>query len=159
MATFIHYIGYILIVLGVLWLVLGFRNLVTANASRSWKNAPGVVTKSYVRSSLSNEQNQTSHFYPDINYEFLVDGNKYEGDERYAGSSNESYSNSLAAEEILTKFPVGKPVTVYYNPQQPKNCVLTPGVNQQGKKQVTQGVLFLLAGLAAVAYHFLNIPQ
>jgi hypothetical protein len=154
MLNYIHYIGYILLVLGALFLILGLRHLSTARASRTWESTNGKVIKSSVKRSQDGADDNSPKFYPQVEYEYFVAAKRYEGSEIYAGSSSDQYSTEMGAAQVSAGHPVDSPVTVYYDPQHPERSVLKPGEGKQGGKEVRNGILFLLAGAAAVLYHF-----
>jgi hypothetical protein len=156
--TYSHYIGYILLAIGGLMSIFGIRHVITARASRSWPSTSGMISKSSVLTRTRDKSNVLD-YYPEIEYQYLVEAKSYKGDERYAGSGSEIFSSEMGAKQVIENYPVGSPVTVYFNPSRPQSAVLHPGNKSQGMKEVIRGALFMAAGLAAVLYHFLLASQ
>lgn len=61
----------------------------------------------------------------DLAYEFTVDQKPHVGTRyRYSdGASDDGYPS-----EVIQSYPVGKAVDVFYNPSNPQDCLLSPGV-------------------------------
>jgi hypothetical protein len=55
-------------------------------------------------------------------------------------------SDPSMARTILQRYPVGKPVTVYYNPARPQQAVLEPGVAGVAWVLPALGLLFATVG-------------
>jgi hypothetical protein len=56
-------------------------------------------------------------------------------------------SNQSHAQDIVNKYPQGKSVTVYYNPQDPKVCVLEAGIKGQVLVRPGLGLVCWVAGI------------
>jgi hypothetical protein len=61
-------------------------------------------------------------YYPDITYEYEVDGEKYEGDTYRAFEQGMTEEEAVA---IAEKYDEGKTTRCYYNPANPEEAVLT----------------------------------
>jgi hypothetical protein len=90
--------------------------------ARNWLLTTGIVKRSEVRShkhtAISEGQQFTSE--PLVMYEFTVGGEKIRG-------TRIDFAEKISGPDIgptLARYPVGKSVTVYYNPQNPKQAVL-----------------------------------
>ncbi len=71
---------------------------------------------------------------PRIRYTYTVNGQTYENERVHAKLSAES------CETVLSKYPKGKSVDVYYNPETPAKSLLEPGFSSQ---RALPGILFL----------------
>jgi hypothetical protein len=110
------------------------------NAS-AWPQAGGRILKSGVETRRSETDDGTTvSQVPAIEYEFSVGGIKYVGTR--IGLSETTSGAELA--ERLQRYPVGATVMVYYDPKNPKNCVLEPTLPEG----LGRGCLALL-GIAA----------
>lgn len=67
----------------------------------------------------------TTRYEPQVIYRYLANGNSHESKRLYVGDTV-GYSGPGPAERILTRYPVGMPVTVYYNPNNPAEATLSP---------------------------------
>lgn len=97
-----------------------------ADASKSWPTAPGVITSSDIEQS---ENDGTTMYAAEINYDFIVEDKSYIGERITLNSGNSSTSSIQEVKKDLQKYPVGAAVTVYYDPELPNSAVLEPGAD------------------------------
>ncbi len=107
--------GFWVSVLGVITLYLLFKLVKTF----FFKKTEGVIVKSQVKK----VENQISYdyYYPLIEYEYSVNGKKYKSDRIFLSKLESDYST---VKKIVDKFPVGKKITIYYNPFNPEEAIL-----------------------------------
>lgn len=86
----------------------------------------------------------------DIRYEFEVNGETYTGNR--VGYGDYVSSDSMHVINILKKYPKGKDVTVYYNPDNPKNNLLEPGIKLQTWFLPVFGIIFLGIGILQLIF-------
>ncbi len=101
------------------WMMI--QNLRSSLRSNSWPTAEGNVVKSEVVSDLSRGRLAYS---ADVEYDYSVQGKPYHGASVRVG--NTTTKSRKDAEEIVSRFAVGKPVTVHYDPDNPSSCCLIP---------------------------------
>lgn len=94
------------------------------HAQRTFATTEGVVTASNVESSHGMHRSGPMRIVS-LAYTYAVDGREYAGD-RYA--YGEWSSNDGRAARIADEFPVGASVTVYYDPDDPRESALAVGV-------------------------------
>jgi Protein of unknown function (DUF3592) len=87
----------------------------------------------------------TTYYYYEIEYEFIVNEKRYRSD-RIAFYENVS-ANPGFAESYVSKYPVGKPVNVYYDPKDPSFSVLEPEV--KGGAEFELGLLIIAVAMLA----------
>ena len=112
------------------------RSLYRAITSHEWPTTVGTITESHVRS-LYRPQNDDAvfSFIPHVRYEYSVDGKTYTGDRiTYYGhpvitaSLSHSYKSAYdETKQIVSQYPKGQSVKVYYYPTEPSLAILTPG--------------------------------
>ena len=120
----------------------GWTILNNAKASASWPTAQGQILKSEV-SHRSHEDGDT--YSPEITYSYLANNRTYKS---YAIKFGENaYDNKRQADEIAAGYPVGKQVKVYYDPKNPDNSVLEPGVSSGSYIVLGIGLLFVAISL------------
>jgi len=124
----------------------GWNILQNAKASSSWPTAEGTVTISEVTRNSSADGGVS--YSPEVTYEYTASNQHYESYTIKFGEN--SYSSRRKAEGITSGYPVGKEVTVYYDPQDPGRSVLEPGVSGGSYIVLGIGVLFALIGLVTV---------
>ena len=78
----------------------------------------------------------------EIVYEYHLDGVKHSADVVVFGDYGASWSSH--AEGIVDRYPVGKKVTVFYDPSNHDNAVLEPGTNFMVFFQPMFGLLFVV---------------
>lgn len=104
---------------------LGVRQFMRAQASPTWPTVTGVVTISELGKHVGNERATSTTYRADISYDYVANDRSYVN-----GAINFATVNSsdpAAARRLLKRYPVGKQVTVYYNPAEPQEAVLEPG--------------------------------
>ena len=128
----------------------GWNILQDARASASWPTAEGVVTRSEVTRSTDSDGGDS--YSPEITYTYTVNNEQLANKTIKFGEN--SYSSRKKAEGIANSYPVGKNVTVYYDPQQPEKSVLEPGVSAGSYIVIGIGVFFILITLVAALISF-----
>jgi hypothetical protein len=98
----------------------------TSVESENWPIADGMIIKSEIeREALdTKENNETTtevKLFPKIVYKYQVNGKKYEYTKVFFSPS------PGPANQIVSRYPKGKIVQVYYNPGKPNQAVLVPG--------------------------------
>jgi Protein of unknown function (DUF3592) len=127
----------------VIWSVFG---LVSAVLSRQWPSVPGTI----VVSDLHRANDEGSYTYrPEVCYRYSVSGTEYVANVTRYGDGI-SLSTSKPAVKTVRKYPVGKLVTVHYNPHNPSEAVLEPGVNWLIAASFAMGAVFVVAGTFAL---------
>ncbi|NNB85025.1 DUF3592 domain-containing protein [Corallococcus exiguus] len=90
--------------------------------STSWPTVQGTITRSEVETVRSNK---STTYRLKLAYTYSVDGQSHEGGKRrlYAWSTGDLEP----VEALVTRYPVGATIPVYYRPAQPSEAVLQPG--------------------------------
>ena len=128
----------------------GWTILQNARASASWPTADGVVTISGV--SRSTDADGADSYSPEVTFRYTV--NNVDQTNKTIKFGENSYSSRKKAEGIAAGYPVGKNVTVYYDPEKPDRSVLEPGVSAGSYIVIGIGVFFILITLAIVPITF-----
>jgi hypothetical protein len=137
--------GIVLLLLasGMLLPCLFLPRYLRAKQSAQWPQAKGVITVSRLEVSY---YRQRKAFRALIQYRYRV------GDTSYSSaqlSFNKYHAAPSAAwQGVLDTYPVGKPVDVFYDPQNPAFAILEPGLNE-GLGFAYHMVLFFIASFAA----------
>jgi len=103
-----------------------------ALSARQWPETTGFIITAQVTSSRVRIRRSSSTGYrmatsyrPHVVYRYQVNGVGYEGEQLHLGETI-GYSGTGPVETILTRYPVGVPVRVYYNPDNPTEATLSP---------------------------------
>lgn len=120
--------------------------------AESWLKTQGKVRSAVVGSYEDIEETSSgtrvnvTMYVPAIYYEYEVDGKPYKND-RYGFFTGESKKESSIL-QLLKKYEVGGPVTVYFNPDSPGESILT----QQGAAlhSLVFAIVMLIFGIVSV---------
>ena len=128
----------------------GWNILQSARASASWPTVEGVVTESDV--SYSTDAEGAESYSPEVTYRYQINDVLYENNTIKFGEN--AYGSRRRAEQIAATYPVGKGVTVYFNPDQPDRSVLEPGVSGGSYIVLCIGLLFVVISLVVTLVSF-----
>jgi len=161
-----------LIVGGTVATFFGVREVLEANASKDWPTTQGKILESSVeyetrpRKSGETGSSKKKDYRAKISYRYWVDDVALTGS-RIAyvkkmsfqlkadglldtkKSDTRSIERSIArvrAQGIVDRYPKGKSVSVYYKPDNPKVCVLEPGLGLQAFVAPVFGVFIIIVG-------------
>lgn len=138
------------LIFGPLFLVVGYvvafmfgkPILDNARASRDWPQVTGTITKSEVHRS---RKKGSTMYSAEVVYDYTVEGKKLEGDTVWFGG-NYRTSSDRGARDVVSRYPVGKQVPVFYNPQDPTLAVLESGAFLTSYVVFGIGLAFMIAG-------------
>ena len=141
MFTIIDFCSGIFFLAGLAILFTGIRTYQRSKQAANWTTVTGMVTTSKVINPMGNERKQ----YARIEYEYSVLGTSYVSNKiNFAQLSGFNDTALGTAEEKVKKFPAGRSVTVYYDPQEPQRAVLETGGNSG---LLILGGLFIVSAL------------
>ncbi len=125
----------------------GSGQIKAAKQSSDWPTVQGSVVSSEVsRSRSSGGKNRTKTTYQsDVLYDYVVNGTTYSANKVSFGEVGRG--TPAPAREIVNRYPKGKNVTVYYNPDKPETAVLEPGMSAAVYFVSGFGGVFLFFGL------------
>jgi len=127
---------------------LGWPMLREAKASSAWPTCDGVITVARVESKQERRDGKTTTMYSHhIEYRYSVDGKELTGDRVWTSDGGTSSNMSSFAKKAVARYPVGKEVTVHYDPAAPAVCVLEPGATWVTYLPLVLGGAFFLVGL------------
>jgi hypothetical protein len=110
-----------------------------ALASRSWPSTAGEITYLSIGADMPIEADASR---PYLHYSYSVAGEPYMGTRIRAG---DEYAGVQRLRRLLAEhYPVGRFVRVYYNPLDPEEAVLEPGLAQQMRNGIVLITLPLL---------------
>ena len=132
------------VAIGLVLFYIYFRNLARVRASEGWPASQGTILESWVRESTTTDDDgsTSSHYYPEVRYAYQVMGVEYQGDKLTFGPKSGGAQSKAA--RIVSNYPKGVTVTVYYDPQKPSNAVLERNVS---KSLLIYGLIFIVIGI------------
>ncbi|NJN80338.1 MAG: DUF3592 domain-containing protein [Anaerolineales bacterium] len=92
-------------------------------SAQNWLSTTGTILMSSVQSRRSSSSGGYSD-YPVIVYQYQVNGQSYQSQRLKAGEQFFNVNVSWQAQETINKYPIGKEVTVYYDPNNPAESAL-----------------------------------
>ena len=125
---------------GAILLFFTLRTRKKSNASMSWPSATGQISAASVRKNSSTDEDGYVDitYSPIVEYDYWVNGQVYKGHRIHFGITPSPRPGAAQAE--VDRFPVGRQVTVFYNPEKPGEAVLE-------KKMVTSKAGFIVGGV------------
>jgi hypothetical protein len=130
------------LIAGAFFLGLAVRNLMKGIASRGWSQTTGTISRAFVLVETDPEGNKG--FTPSIEFEYVVEGNRYKGSRLRYGQVGSS--NRERAERTIAGYPVGTSVSVFFDPRNPKDSVLLCGTSWGNLFIAAAGIAFLGTG-------------
>jgi hypothetical protein len=95
-----------------------------SNDSSNWLGTSAVIASSNVRRDWDkNKGTPKTQYWFEVQYNYEVEKKTYLG-ERYAFHGNPSFKTKAEAEKLLEEFPIGKTITIYYQPDNPQESVI-----------------------------------
>jgi hypothetical protein len=113
----------ILIIGGIFWFIFNQRKKARAEkqASQTWPSTPGKIVTSRVELSSGRDM---ATVYAKIVYEYQLRGRTYQCDQVHSGDEFFAQATREQTYGLVDKYPVGREVTVYYNPDNPAEAAL-----------------------------------
>ncbi len=134
--------GLLFVVFGAAFAFFGYRSYQLGTQSKAWPVAKGAVIQSEVVKSTrttgtgTNRRKVVEHV-PIVAYAYNVDRQSYRSSRITFGASNK-----LNARKTVARYPKGKQIKVFYNPQKPDQAVLEPGADS------TLSIVFIGIGVS-----------
>ena len=130
---------------GVVVLVIFGFSALRGRATSEWSSVEGTVSESRVgRSSSASGRIQ---YYARVAYEYEVNAVRYVGNTIAIGAVTGFLVRESSAQKIVEKYPVGKRVRVYYDPEDPSKAVLEPGASSDVTVMLPIGGFILVVGV------------
>jgi hypothetical protein len=147
----IHFICAVFAAVGLVLLVAGLRDAWRAARTRSWPRAPGKVVSAEElqhQRQLSEEAGGGTriHYEARVHYEYNV-GRVHIGSTVIRLGPTET-SNEQQVQATLARYLPGQTVQVAYNPQDPTESVLEPGLHPLDFTRAAVGGILLVLAIA-----------
>ena len=126
--------------------------------STSWPTTIGRVISSKVSSTRITNPGEASEtrFRAAVSYQYTVNGSSYHSSKiSFVFSVQTSPNSSSRAKSIVKKYPRGKEVKVFYNPEKPEIAVLEAGTSSIPYFYHLFGIGFML--ISSFVYMMVNI--
>lgn len=126
----------------------GRRSRRIGRESGLWPMADGTILTATVAKS-SGGQNRLYHV-PRVTYSYAVGSRQYVGNVIFPGIEQFGLGSNFQSHARADRYPVGKIVTVHYDPGDPTVAVLEP-TEIGGARNIFGGAILLLLGVSAFA--------
>ncbi|WP_130471509.1 DUF3592 domain-containing protein [Candidatus Magnetaquicoccus inordinatus] len=131
----------LLLLIGVVLCSIGAYPFYQAVHSQGWQMVDGTIIHSgFVQKATTFSAEMKLFYYTSVQYEYIFDRQRYQGEDVEFGLADQTFFFREFAERILQRYPHGKPVRVYVNPQKPQKAVLERTPSMGG------GFLLILVG-------------
>lgn len=142
--------GIVILIAGFLVAVYGTPEVLLARKSGNWPTVPGTVVSSDVDS--SHVGRGRLKYWPEVEYEYLVDGELFEGD-RISHAQVRLIGTYLGgATQTADHYRVGREVKVAYDPDNPASSVLEPGFDSKLLAVLIFGSVMMLCGVIMLVH-------
>lgn len=140
----------ILAVIGILLIIFwGIPTARNAMESKDWPSTDGWITISDVSKNYDSEDDGFT-YGAKVMYSYTVNGMTYLGGTVAFGDY--SSSDQTHASDIVSRYPIGKNVKVYYDPKDPKTSVLEPGTGWSSLVGFMAGIGFVVIGVVGFLF-------
>lgn len=137
---------------GMLFLVFGIWGLIRGWETKNWPGLPGTIINSEVRQfdRLDSDEDLVTRYRVNVRYRYDVAGEEYIGTKQRFGL--QLHKTRSTAQDEKKRYPSGKEVRVFYNPEDPSVAVLVTGPVVGMWVSVAFGCVFTLIGTCMFIY-------
>ncbi len=122
-----RYFAIIFMMFGMIALFFGVRSAAEGLAARNWPTAQGRMLQARVTEFRTAKNIRIARLCLDLDYLYMVGDKIYEGHRLNSGWR--CFGSQEHVREILARYPSGKELKVYYNPDNPALSMLEPGLD------------------------------
>jgi hypothetical protein len=128
--------------------LIGYFQMRKSRKAASWPSTVGTIRKAEIYREQSTDYESTSaSLGVRVKYTFQASGQQHVG--KRIRFDNVLYATNKQAQKALEDYPIGKPVQVFFDPQNPDNCVLQKK-NTTGAMLLIVGAIIAIIGLAGL---------
>ena len=129
-------------------LLSGAETVYQSVSSQGWPSTQGIVVLSKQETARSAAGRAwRSEPRARVRYSFSVDDKKYFSDQGEGVYFNQKNASAAEVADILARYPAGKQVVVYYDPNNPARSTLEPGIHDEIWDALRGVIVFVGAGL------------
>ena len=149
--TLLLVVSTVIILIGLGLFAYAGRIIAKRREKASWPQTTGEVLSSRIELGNKNRHN----IVPDIRYKYKVNLVEYESTKISSALVDNQYVSAAQLEALREKYAVGKPVTVFYNPDDPAEAVLdTTAYIGDLVIFFVIGIMVLLCGFSMLMVYF-----
>jgi hypothetical protein len=130
-----------------------YKELKNAQDSLEWPTTKGIVILSEVK---TDESNESVIYKTNIHYKYTLKSQDYFSDRVSFGWPE--YSDIEQAKTAVKKYKQGQNINIHFNPANPSESVIEPGMNNSSL-ELFFGVWIFLAGASGTLYYAIIFPR
>jgi len=147
--------GLFFLILGLIFIALILQGSFKSAESENWPSIEGTILSSEIstRNELNSDTHTRDYYYMSkVSYNYTLDGAVYTSTMISVINNNKEYVIESEAQAIIDNYPIGKKVKVYYNPDNPSEAFLEPGMKDSGSVicGTVGSVIFVIFGALIV---------
>lgn len=150
----LRWFGWGLATIGTILILVYIYLLYVSWNSSEWVKTQGAITGHHITWKFNTVERQRfdpeREYYYELIYEYEVEGTKINGRKYAIGQVAPGKIHSTeekAGKEAAEDFPLGREVTVYYNPADPYDAILKAGIHSVTHIPLYLGLFILASGL------------
>jgi hypothetical protein len=144
-------------IFGVMIAIWGWNNYTGAKASENWPSTDGVIVSSKVEVDEGKSADQEPRYTAVVMYKYNVKGYEYTADK--VSYSTKTSLNKSDANRVVGRYPLGKKVKVYYNPDKNHIAVLEPGMASASYFPIVFGIMVAFFCILVIVVVFRKKPS
>ncbi len=128
----------------------------------SWPSVTGKVVESSVileKKSIGKTATRQNFYFPEIIYKYTVNNKTYKNSDGYTPGNKKKYlgtGSRESANSLLSKYPKGSDILVYYNPKNQKQSILS---TKQHSTNYIPAAIFFIIFIFSIYMIFIKIPH
>jgi len=153
-------IGSVILLIAVLIAAFKADALMTGYRSKNWTKTTGILDEAKYWTTRSSRSGGRSSFtyHGQYRYSFTVDGQSYQGTNfNVAGHMHTGLKGK--ATRVKSSFTEGSEVPVFYNPSDPKQCVLEAGIAEDTQVALMFVGFFGIVGVIVLQYQMRRLKN
>lgn len=112
------------VLFGAVMIIIGGRDIKHSHECLTWPETDGIIIESGIYE-RKDDDNSKIYYSLMIKYSFIVNGKTYTGNRK--SYQTEEHSDRKIIEDILTDYPKGAVIRIFYKPENPEFSVLERG--------------------------------
>ncbi len=137
------------LLIALLAFISGARQIGKSRGCRNWPSTTGEICTSRVEDLFEDPGESPRQYKPMISYKYQVGERVYHGSNISIGGNPIGYRQPM--EKIVSTYPVGASVRVYYNPDDLSESVLEKE-SYRAPRAIILGVVFVLIAISIACY-------
>lgn len=133
--------------IGIYLIYSSYKSRQKAGESQQWPSTSGEITEARVTHSTHTDadDNRIDSYSPYVRFTYQVSGQEFTGDKITFGLK-QAFNQEQKAQQALGRYQMGGQVSVYYNPDNPKEAVLERSAGNSSVSLII-GIVFIVISI------------